>query len=184
MRKIFLIIAISFIFFLPSRVKAQIVADQSASIVNIAKEEFNEIERLYLIKKTIQFIFDKYNSPLSSNISSFVKTCLKYNLDCYLLPAIAGLESSFGKYILPNSYNPFGWGGGYIMFNSWDEAIETVGQKLRNNYIDKGFNDIYLIGKIYSESPTWASRILSIMDYFKKIENEQSLLLKSNQVKL
>jgi hypothetical protein len=142
------------------------VAANSASMPTI-KTQDEYIIKLLVIKK----ILNKYNSPLVSISDTFIVNCVKYNLDCYLLPAIAGLESTFGHYIYNNSYNPFGWGGGYIIFKDWKEGIEIVARGLKQNYIDKGANDIYKIGKIYAPpSKTWAYKV----DFFmKEFYNEE-----------
>lgn len=133
-----------------------------------------EIKRKTIIIKNV---LERYNSPLVDSASDFVKTCFKYDLDCYLLPSIAGLESTFGKFILPSSYNPFGWGGGYIIFSSWSEAIDTVGRGLRENYLDKWHLDtVEAIGRVYSESPTWAVRVNWFINQFKKEEEKLMLL--------
>jgi hypothetical protein len=76
-----------------------------------------------------QFL-SRYDSPLRREAAVFIKTADRYSLDWRLLPAIAGMESTFGKFLLEGSYNPFGWGGGYIYFASFEEAIETVGRQL------------------------------------------------------
>src|SRR3989338_7185505 len=65
----------------------------------------NTFLKRYVIKK----VLEKYHSPLAKNVDAFVKTCMKYRLDCYLLPSITGVESTFGRFIYPNSSNPFGW---------------------------------------------------------------------------
>lgn len=150
-------------------------AGESANISSII-ETTNIVNQtnVLLIKKTvIKKVLNRYNSPLTDNVDDFLKTCGKYNLDCYLLPAIAGLESTFGKFIYPNSYNPFGWGGGYIMFANWNEGIETVGRGLRERYVNLGAQTTVEIGRIYSESPTWAIRV----DILKKqFYNEEEKL--------
>jgi len=145
----------------------------------------NPVAYRYNIKKlVIKRVLSDYSSPMKDNADDFVKSCIDYNLDCYLLPSITGLESYFGRYTYPGSHNPFGWGGGYIMFNDWQSAINTVGKGLRENYINKGADTIEQIAPIYAQSPTWSARV----SYFKKIfENEEekiSLLLSKNEVEL
>lgn len=80
--------------------------------------------------QTLEEYFARYNSPLADEADTFVETADKYGLDWRFMPAIAGMESIFARRVLYNSYNPFGWGGGYIMFESWEEAIRTVAQSL------------------------------------------------------
>jgi len=132
----------------------------------------------------ISQVLTRYNSPLLDQIDSFINSCTNYNLDCYLLPSITGLESSFGQYTYPGSHNPFGWGGGYIMFETWDKAINAVAKGLRENYINKGAETVEEIGPIYAESPTWAVRVQFFKNQFEQEEKQVSLLLGKNSVEL
>lgn len=159
------------------------VAGESALISHVSNTNINEYLKYYRAKKAIKKLLEKYDSPLLEVTDNFIYTCQKYQIDCYLLPAITGLESSFGKYIYPNSYNPFGWGGGYIMFKNWGEGIDTVGKGLRFNYINKGALTLPSIGRIYSESPTWAIRIQHFINELQKDEENQ-LYFPENEVKL
>lgn len=136
------------------------VAEHSAKIA-VLKDNNPYFTKQLAIKR----ILYKYNSPLIATVDSFINACINYNLDCYLLPSISGIESMFGQFIYPNSYNPFGWGGGYIIFKDWDEGIETVAKGLKENYIDKGAVNLSQIGKIYAPpSNTWAYKV----DFFRK----------------
>ncbi len=126
-------------------------------------------------KKAVERVLDLYRSPMKQSLDTFFETCKANNLDCYLLPAIAGLESGFGNYVLPDSYNPFGWGGGKIRFTNWDQAIWTVGNGLRTNYIGRGAQSIEQIGSLYAESPTWASRVRRYMTEFQAQEDSGAL---------
>lgn len=143
-----------------------IVSGGSARIGYKTNEtQTEQTTNMMLLKKTvIKKILNRYNSPLAESADAFIDACVKYDLDCYLLPSIAGLESTFGKFIYPNSYNPFGWGRGYIMFSQWEDAINTVAKGLKERYINQGAQDTAQIGRIYSESPTWAQRV----DFLKK----------------
>ena len=135
-------------------------------------------------RKALIKVLQKYQSPMVENVDSFIHTCNNQQIDCYLLPAIAGLESYFGRHIYPNSHNPFGWGRGYMMFKDWDQAIEAVGQGLNQNYIGHGAQSIDQIGRIYSESPTWAYRIKRFMAEFKNAEQENGLQFSSFDLQL
>ncbi len=121
----------------------------------------------------LESVFEKHNSPLKGYGKDFVDTADKYNIDWKLLPAIAGLESSFGNAQRAGSYNSYGWGGGRIYFNSVEDGIETVLSALRNKYMSKGATTVESIAPIYSESPTWAPRINRFMD---EIESEYDKL--------
>lgn len=153
-------------------------AGQSAQLLSVTDSAMSPAdEDMYKLKKQIiEAVLTKYNSPLAGSADAFVKTCVKYSLNCYLLPSIAGLESTFGKFILPGSNNPFGWGRGYILFDDWSEGIDTVGRGLRRNYLNKGAANIEHVAKIYSESPTWSPRVMYFIREFERAELEQKQL--------
>ena len=137
-----------------------------------------------LKRNAITKVLSKYESPLIQNADAFVETCLKFELNCYLLPSISGLESTFGRFVNPGSYNPFGWGAGLIGFESWNQAINTVGLGLKDNYIAKGAVTVDQIGSIYAESSTWASRIHNFMYEFEQAEESGRLEYSGLEIKL
>lgn len=106
---------------------SHLVFDVDPIIINSWRREGQK----YLSRQTIlQKFLERYQSPLETQAKYFLSTADRYNLDWRLLPAIAGMESTFGKFMIEGTYNPFGWGGGVIPFDSWEEAIETVGRQL------------------------------------------------------
>lgn len=135
-------------------------------------------------KRAIKTVLGRNASPMTNSIDTFVNTCEEYTLDCYLLPAITGLESSFGHYILPGSYNPFGWNGGYALFNNWEHAIESVGAGIQERYIKYGAKTIEQIGAKYAESPTWAMRVRRFMGEFQQEEEKQVLYFTDSKLQL
>lgn len=165
MKKIVLCLFLSLIY-LSVVFNKDVEADFSISAKKLDTKE-------YLIKKvTIFNMLEKHNSPFKTDADAFMKACITYNIDCYLLPSISGLESTFGKFIYPESHNPFGWGGGLIMFNSWEDCFMAVAAGLRNNYINKGADTIDKIAPIYAESKTWAPRVTYFMNRFMEEEQE------------
>lgn len=111
-----------------------------------------DMERDAKVVKLENF-FDKYNSPLKPYSEDFVETAEKYNMDYKLLPAIACMESSCGKNLIQESYNPFGWGiygNQAIYFRDYSEAIETVGKGISENYIARGYDTPEEIAPIYT----------------------------------
>lgn len=110
-----------------------------------------------------------YKSPLAEYSFYFVYCADKYGLDWTLLPAITGMESTFGKRIPYGSYNAYGWGNGLSRFGSWEESIDHVSQKLAEKYIAKGLNTPYKINSVYCPpNPTWGRKVASFME---KIDN-------------
>ena len=179
MKNLIALILFSLFFFLSAcSVEAEIIADASAPLIHNSFINTDDIEQLRQknIRIAIETVLKRYNSPMADDSDAFVKACIKYQIDCYLLPSIAGLESTFGKFIWPNSYNPFGWARGFMMFENWSEGIETVAKGLKNGYIKKGALTVEDIGPIYSESPTWAIRVNYFINQFEKEEEKMSLL--------
>ena len=127
--------------------------------------------------EVLEKFFEKYNSPLKGHASTFVETADKYNIDYKLLPAISCMESTCGKRMIPNTYNPFGWGiygDNYISFKSFDEAIKTVGDGLNKGYFSKGLNTVAKIAPVYTppNSYNWRNGVTFFMNDMEKIEKE------------
>jgi hypothetical protein len=165
MRKIFLII---FIFLSLALSFNKTAYGQVSSAVpknlNIIKE--NRVQ-------VLQQFFKKFDSPLANFSEDFIAAADFYNIDWRLLPAISGVESTFGKQMISGTYNAYGWGGGIIRFESWSDGIWTISSALKEKYIDKGADSIYKIGRIYCPpNPLWASKVQGFMD---KIEATTSL---------
>ena len=184
MKKLILIVLISLILFtMPKSVAGENVAGTSAQIAILEKKN-DSVSIIAQKKLAIQRLLKKYNSPLLDEVDSFVSACIAYDLDCYLLPAISGLESTFGKFIYPNSHNPFGWVGELIMFKNWSQSIHAVGKGLRENYLNNGADTVEKIAPIYAASTTWSSRVSYFISEFKKEEENSAFIIGSNQVKL
>lgn len=130
------------------------------------------IERIDGREKLIENFFKGYKSDLTEYAQSFVKVADDYHLDYRLLPSIAMQESNGGKRIVKNSYNPFGfgiYGSSVIRFSSWEEAIEKVGQSLREDYLDQGLMTPESIMAKYTPSSlakggAWAKGVTSFME--------------------
>ncbi len=131
--------------------------------------------------KVLENYLESVQSPMAPYAEVFVREADKYELDWRLVPAIAGLESSFGKYIPAGSYNAFGWGiftgkTSGKTFQSWEDAISTVSQGLKEKYIDDGLITIESIGNRYAASQTWAARIHIIMNRFSMPETNHDFV--------
>lgn len=118
-----------------------------------------------------------YNSPLQYNAQDFIDAAKIYNLDWKMLPAIAGVESTFGKFI-PGGYNAWGWGvygTQAIYFRSWKDAIFTIAKGLRENYLNKGLIEPYAINRVYAASPHWGGNVSYFMKDLEKFANDFEL---------
>lgn len=170
MRKILPIILTVFfaLFFIPKAVQAEkllTMAGSSAILKNKSDLALNQQnQRVLQLKAFLQ----KYNSPLTIYAQTFVETADKYQIDWKLVPAITGVESTFGKHIPYNSYNAYGWANGKYSFNSWEESIEKVTKTLKEKYYNRGLDNPYKIGPVYAPpSKTWAGKVNRFM---KEIE--------------
>jgi len=139
------------------------VAENSATLKTRVIDEKNDYRQVLL-----ESYLNKHNSPLAGYATVFISVSDKYNLDWRLIPAITGVESTFGKRIPVGSYNAYGWANGLYKFSSWDESIEIVGKTLRTKYVDRGADTVAEIARIYAPpSNTWGRNVAWFM---KKID--------------
>jgi len=112
------------------------------------------------------------NSPLAEHTDLLVKKADENDLDWRLLTAISGIESSFGKAQLDGSNNAWGWGGGYIYFDSWGEAITKVSNSLGERWAKKGGRDHWQLSKSYCP-PNWYNWSMAVEKFMKEISKTQ-----------
>ncbi|HVZ11515.1 MAG TPA: hypothetical protein VG965_00655 [Patescibacteria group bacterium] len=168
---IIILIAIAVLVGFPTQTFASDVhSDPSAQLVsqNVVKTNVPDLRI-----KALKNIFTKYNSPLVDYADLYVKYADQNGLDWKLLPAISGLESTFGIHIPAGSYNAYGWGNGTIYFKSWEDGIKTLDEGIKTRYVDRGATDVWTMGPMYASSPTWAVRVDRFMneinDEYQKI---------------
>lgn len=143
---------------------------QSSSLFNTNQnrnDQRTNILRAYL---------ENFNSPLPPE--AFITVADEHNLDWRLLPAISGAESTFGRHVPSNSYNPFGWNNGTYQFKNWDEAIATVGKALREKYMDQWqATTVEQIAPIYAPpSRIWSRNVLHFMDEISQFGQKEPAL--------
>lgn len=136
------------------------VANTITAEVKLEEDKRVEVLRAYLESK---------NSPLTENAETFVAIADEYGLDYRFLPAIAGIESNFGRVQLENSYNPFGWGGGLVYFESFDEAICIVGFELYERCVKQGAETPAEIGPSYCP-PNFIRWISAVEGFMSEIQ--------------
>lgn len=138
-------------------------------------------DRTDLKVKILAEYFAKYKSSLEPYAQDFIDASKKYEIDWKLVPAISGVESTFGKFIPGgtsqySSYNAWGWGAATpdtaIYFKSWREGIFTVTKGLRENYINKGLTNPYSMNRRYAKSPAWGSKVDFFMKDLEKFARE------------
>lgn len=112
--------------------------------------------------------FRTHNSPLYDYADLIVQVSDEHQFDYRLIPAIAMQESTVCQKIPPGSHNCWGWGiyGDKITrFDSYDEAIRTVAEGLRKEYIDKGLLTASAIMEKYTPSSngSWQAGVNTIL---------------------
>lgn len=140
-------------------VRAQKIESASAAIRSTEVENYEEDYRVLKLKAFL----GEYNSPLAKHSTTFIYFSDVYNLDWRVLPAITGVESTFGKNIPVQSYNAYGWANGKYKFSSWDASIYKVSKAMKEKYFDQGLNTTRKISRVYAPpSNSWAWKV----DYF------------------
>lgn len=120
---------------------------------------------------------NKHNSPMSDNAQDFIDAADTYGVDWKLVPAIAGVESTFGKRI-PGGFNAWGWGvygDNAIYFSSWRDGIYTLNKGLKENYINKGLTEPYAMNRIYAASPRWGGNVAFFLADIEKFSQNYKL---------
>lgn len=114
--------------------------------------------------------FSRYRSPLEPYAEEFVKQAEIYQLDFRLLPAIAMQETNLCLKSHEDSYNCWGfgvYGGKYMYFDSYPQAIQTISKALALRYRDKhGLVTPEEIQKMYTPSNdgSWAYSVNHFMN--------------------
>lgn len=168
MKKLFIALFVLSIFAFPRSIQAaEKHAGESAALKVQAEAAHDNHIRITAIENVLK----RYDSPMVGEAENFIVVASAMRLDPYMLPAIAGVESGFGKALIQGSNNPFGWNVGRTLFPTWSEGIATVGYALRHKYIDKGAESLDAIGYRYAGgSTTWAPKVVSFIAQFEAEE--------------
>ncbi|MCL4366458.1 hypothetical protein M1437_04495 [Patescibacteria group bacterium] len=157
-------LSILLIFSLSRQVSAEKLVEKDPIQNNSTSSEI-EAKKLDNKAKILSEYLANFDSPLQYHAQDFIDAADSYGLDWKLIPAIAGVESTFGKHI-PGGFNAWGWGvygTQAIYFNSWRDGIFTLAKGLREGYLDKGLNDPYSMNRVYAASPFWGGKVSYFM---------------------
>jgi hypothetical protein len=148
------------------------------------------------VDKRAQIIKDylaKYNSPLQDSAQDFVEAADQFGLDWRLVVSISGVESTFGKRIpgghdpLYSSYNGWGWGvygDNSLGFKSWKDAIYTISEGLKKDYVDKGYTEPLSMNRKYASSQTWGVRVVYFMNDLEKFSQGYPIDVELNELEV
>jgi len=163
MKKLIFLIFTAFltVFFLPPTAQAQTQLTLAGGSA-VLKSDFNQPDNRVA---QLRGFLKSYNSPLTPSAQVFIDAADQAQIDWRLVPAITGVESTFGKQIPLNSFNAYGWANGTYRFQSWEESITIVSQALREKYYNRGLDTPYKIGPVYAPpSQTWAGKVTHFME--------------------
>lgn len=122
-----------------------------------------------------------YNSPLQANAQDFIEAADTYGIDWKLLPAITGVESTFGKHSIGK--NAWGWGvygNQAILFPTWRNGIYTVTRGLKESYFDRGLTNPYTINRVYAASPAWGWKVSYFMSDLENFAKSRQPILEAS----
>lgn len=159
-------------------------AQQNTEVISSIslKEAIEEKDQIIENKgKAIDAYFRARNLPLEGTGVKMAKEAEKYGLDYRLIPAIAMIETTGGKFACPETYkrtgdkgytyNAFGWGSCKITFKSRDHAIEVIAKNLSGNnpntehhYYGKTTEQILKKYNPPSIKPNYARDVMAIME--------------------
>ncbi len=149
-----ILITILVILFIAAPVSADI------SVVSTSATFKSNIDQTDLRVDKLEKFFGQYNSVLASYAKEFVKYADENGLDWRLLPAISGVESTFGKQMISGTYNAYGWAGGLYRFSSWEDSIAVISKSLKEDYLEKGAPSLSRIARRYCPpSSTWKYKV-------------------------
>lgn len=150
----------------------------AAAVAEKGQAPIVEVRELDKRAKILSDYLSKYNSPLQYHSQDFVDAADQYGLDWKMLPAIAGVESTFGKHI-PGGYNAYGWAiynsSSRFGFKSWRDGMFTVAKGLRENYLNRGLNNPYQMNRVYAASPHWGGKVTYFMNDLEKFATQYEL---------
>ena len=172
MRKGLIILIVAFLSLLPSQATSRVTTVMAQSPAPLV--ETKELDKR---AKILASYLASHNSPMQYHAQDFIDAADKYALDWKMLPAIAGVESTFGKFI-PGGYNAYGWGvygTNRIYFASWTEGIFSVAKGLRENYLNHGLTNPHSINRMYAASKHWGGNVTYFMNDLEKYAQKYQL---------
>ena len=121
----------------------------------------------------LKTFFRKHNSPLYDYADLIVEESDKMGFDYRLLPAIAMQESTLCRSIPVDSHNCWGWGiygDKVIMFSSYEEAVKTVANGIKKEYLDMGLTTASKIMQKYTPSSPNGSWAYAVNKFLRDLE--------------
>lgn len=113
---------------------------------------------------------DSNNSALAPHAQYLISIADFHKMPWTLIPAIAGVESTFCKFIPRDSFNCWGWNNGKTKFADFQSAVDIVARSLKVNYWDRGLTTPELIGRKYAPpTPSWGRKVRKYMNQIEQM---------------
>jgi len=93
--------------------------------------------------ESVKKYLNKYKSPMKESTPALVQWAREYDVDPFLILAIAQCETNLGKKSPENCFNAFGlgiYGDKKLCFEDWDDGFRFMAKTLRQKYHDQ---DLY-----------------------------------------
>jgi hypothetical protein len=133
--------------------------------VNVPKSQYAEDPRATALRAFLE----SKDSPITHLTEDFLIAADRYELDWWLLPSIAFLESTAGKAYRNN--NIFGWNNANTRFESIREGIYYVGSRLGEGEIYGGKTTAQKLA-LYNPFDHYAPAVFRVADHLTRLEQE------------
>lgn len=104
--------------------------------------------------------FSRHQLPAASLAADFLEASDRHDLDWRLLPSLAMVESTGGKFSIGN--NIFGWDSCLTTFSTPAEGVHFVAERLANSGLYRG-KDLLDKLRTYNPRPQYVRTVLQIM---------------------
>lgn len=112
--------------------------------------------------QALRNFFDKYKCPITNLAGAFIEAADRHGLDWRLLPSIVFLETGGGKQAPLK--NLMGWNSGKAKFQSQEQGIHFVAERLANSPIYAG-KDTRTKLRIYNPAnKNYAKAVMAVME--------------------
>lgn len=138
--------------------------------------EMNSVVTPDVRAEKIDQYFKSNNMPLAGYGQKMVEVADKNDIDWRLIPALAVIESTGGKYACKSvTFSAFGWGSCKIGFKSYDDAIESLGKNLGGNNPNTkqyyhGEDTKGILARYNSVIPDYTAKVMRVMDAIENTE--------------
>lgn len=115
-------------------------------------------------KEALTRFFDKHQSKLTRYVDEFLAAADRHQLDWRLLPGLAMIESSGGKYYQHG--NIFGWDSGRTHFSSIEACIQHVARRLAESPVYRGKS---VTGILTTYNPARKDYALKVLEKMREL---------------